>query len=905
MADLSKTIAIIFSGVDELSGPVKTITSKLNAFSTGVESIASPLAGAADNVLKLDAAITAMAAGGLVYAFNESMKFENAVIELKKVLGDGAGVDQAIADATRLSDIYGQSAGDILLSTADFKQAGFNIKDSMTLTKDALDLVIAGNVGAAKSSEIIIAALKGFGLEADDARRYLDILNHTSQLYATDVEQLGTAMSKISPIAKLMGFSMEETAGLVTPVIEVFRSGDEAAVALKTGLLKLIDDSKPVRTALAELGISQFTLNGAMRSGKDIFIDVATAFQGLSKEEQIYYTQQITGIQQAGRLSTVFGNLELATRIAGDAMNATGSMANEVAERLQSAEVSVDRFKVGFENLSRTIGDQFRLAAQGAIDGGTEIENTLRQMIDAGTFDPVFDVINDFAGKIGNLLSTVAKNMPAAFAQVDFKGLLDALNEIGDSFGELFKDVDLTTPEGLAEVIQNVINTLATLANVTAGMITQFAPFAQSIMGMIKSFNEMDVASQKSAGEILGMAKMVVAAGFEIAAAIIVLGPIAKDLAPVFTTVINAVSFFFDSIKITWNLLGLTVIEILDKILRAVQAFTKNSMFGTGFSDSIQDNRDKLSEWRQSFEDDLVAASFSANEKGGKIIKSMFAIGDSADGASKSVKGTADEINKMPDEKTTDISAQADTDSIAAAKSEIEKAAPEEMVTDVKTKTDQPALDKTKDDIDKAVPFEKKTTAFVKPDQPSITKTKSAINEIPESKMMEIQLKGDIDIELAKIKASAEAMQTAFEWTAKLDIAQIEADAKVASAAFASVGQSVEATASAAADMFSSLLDNWDKIIFGSDRNALMNMVQQQLDMEKEALSIQRDLTEAQIEYMRARADALNNGDGLIKIESDGLEPALEMIMFQILEKIQLRVTEEAAEFLLGLGVSS
>jgi TP901 family phage tail tape measure protein len=43
-----------------------------------------------------------------------------------------------------------------------------------------------------------------------------------SNKYATDVKQLGLGMSKLAPIAKTMGLSFEETAGILTPVIEVF-----------------------------------------------------------------------------------------------------------------------------------------------------------------------------------------------------------------------------------------------------------------------------------------------------------------------------------------------------------------------------------------------------------------------------------------------------------------------------------------------------------------------------------------------------------------------------------------------------------------------------------------------------------------------------------------------------------
>lgn len=903
MADLEKTIAIIFSGVDELSGPIGTIGGKLDTFSASVEAIASPLAAAADNVIKIDAALAAMAAGGLIYAFNASMKFESAVVELQKVLGDNSAVDSAVTEATRLSEVYGESATSILLSMADFKQAGYDIDEAMTLTADALDLVIAGNIDAAEASDLIIAALKGFGLEADSARQYVDILNEVSNNYATDVEQLARGMSDLSPIASQMGFSMEESAGLLVPVIEIFRSGDEAANALKTGLLKLVDDSKPVTDALAAIGVSQYDLNGELRSGKDIFIDVATAFQGLEENQKLFITSQLVGIEQSAKMVKVFDNLKLSTEIASTAMDSAGSAAKEVAQRLESAEVSVDRFKVGFENLARTVGDQFKIAAQEAIDGGTDIETALRKMVDDGTFDPIFNAINAFASNVGDLLSTVAANLPEAFEGVDFSGLLDALKGIGESIGLLFEDVDLTTPEGLRDVIQRVIDTLTLLANVTSGMIDQFKPFVQTILGLIDSFSKLDVGSQKSAGEILAMAKMVTSAGLKVAAAILIIGEHADKLAPALNLVINGITFMFDSVVITWKGLLLIFVGMIEVLLEKSLLLTNLPGLG-GLRDDVEANIATFSAWRTSLEQDIEKAAFSAAKHGGKIVDTLLGVGGSADGAKEKVGEFSDKTNEIPGEKTTNVAAETDTASIDNAIGMIEDGIPKEKTTDAKLNPDKPSIEKTKEEVNKAAPFQKVTNALLNKDKPSFDKTTSAINEIPESKLMEIQLQGDIDIELAQIKAQAESVQTAFEWTAKLNIAQIEADAKVAAAAFDSVASSVDATAAAAADMFSSLLDNWEKLTFASDRNTLMGMVQQQLDMQKEALEIQRDLTEAQIEYMQAKADALSNGDGLIKIDAGNVVPHVRAFMMAMLEEIQMTVTEEAAEYLLGLGVT-
>ncbi|SEM75334.1 phage tail tape measure protein, TP901 family, core region, partial [Syntrophus gentianae] len=462
MADLSKTVAIIFEGDDRVSKTLNELDSKFGALNTTIGNIAAPLASAADAVLAIDGALAALAVGGLAYAYKKSVEFETAMVGLKKVAGDSEETLKAArTSAFNLSAQYGESAAKVLNSTTDFVQAGYNVQESMVLTKASMDLKIAGDVEAAQSSEMLISILKGFNAPAAEATRVIDILNEVSNKYATDVEQLGLGMSKLAPIAKTMGFSFEETAGMLTPVIEVFRSGPEAADALKTGLLKLVDNTKSVQDALASIGVAQTDANGALRSGKDILQDVSIAFQSLDQNQKLFVTQQLVGIEQSARMVQVFDNLGKVTEITGVAMNSAGSAAKEVAARMASSEVQLDRFKVGFENLGITIGDKFRESATKAIAGGNEIMSAFSGLVSSGTFDPVFDALSGFSTKLYDYLKIIAKNLPAAFEKVDFDGLLDALGDLGDAFGSWFDGIDLTTVDGLAEGLQTLVDIIA------------------------------------------------------------------------------------------------------------------------------------------------------------------------------------------------------------------------------------------------------------------------------------------------------------------------------------------------------------------------------------------------------------------------------------------------------------
>ncbi|WP_043515679.1 hypothetical protein, partial [Halomonas sp. BC04] len=82
-----------------------------------------------------------------------------------------------------------------------------------------------------------------------------------------------------------------------------------------------------------------------------------------------------------------------------------------------------------------------------------------------------------------------------------------------------------------------------------------------------------------------------------------------------------------------------------------------------------------------------------------------------------------------------------------------------------------------------------------------------------------------------------------------------------------------------------------------SQRWDLEGAIQQQLDIQREAADQQKKLIDAQIDQIRTRTQAMRDGDGLIQIDSSGLEPALEMVMWHIIEKVQLRANAEGQEF--------
>lgn len=902
MADLEKTVSIIFSGSDSsLSSSIRSVESGLSGLNTSITSATQPLADFASGIAKVDAALAAMAVGGLAYAYAKANEFQSASIDLEKVLGDQKGrIGEAEQAAIDLSNAYGTSATSVLQAAANFKQAGYDFDESMALVKASLDLMIAGETDAHTASEILIGTLKGFQQPASEAARLIDSLNEVSNNYATNVVELGIGMSKLAPIAQTMGLSFEETEGLLTPVIEIFRSGSEAADALKTGLMKLVSERGPVEEALEAIGVAQTDANGAMRSGKDILHDVQVAFQGLSQEEKLYYAGQLAGIEQAARMVVVFDGLSKTTEITATALKAAGSAQEEVNLRLESGEVQVKRFIEGWNNLVIGVGKEFQSAATSAVSGATEIEKALAAAVNSGTFDDIFDAIGSFSTRLGDTLREIAQNMPEALEQVDWTGVMESFNALGDSIQALFKAffgaIDLTTAEGLAEALQTIVNGFQKLVDVTKGILDSFKPAAEYLGTWARSATDASSETAELVGTITGF-------GFQLNKVSELLSTFGSALSILAgASMVNAIANIGE---LATGLAGIA--GPIGVVVAAAGAL------GTAIG-AISGPIDVLNEGMAGFEDALepVASGMkTAAESAGEL---RYKIGDAGQAIEQfpsvfnlemGIKKTDDFERAVTYLTTTDpiervmnvrFNPVMDEYDKAVLNVEAEKAElPVKFIGTIDEEAAKTAMTQIREIVgyrEDGTPIYYVTTLK----GGAVEGVKKELEEkIPKEKELEIKLKGEIDTRIAEIKANAETLQTAMEWTAKLDIAQAEAAAKELESVLGHTSDVITNMGSTMASMFSKVPD---------DLSAYMEWLQtmnQEQQIQKESFELYKKVIEQQLKIMRLKTERLQAGDALIHIETSGLEPYLEEIMWAIIQKCHVRATEEASEFLLGI----
>lgn len=938
MADLNRTISIIFEGVDRMGAGVDSATRRIDGFTGKVEQVAQPMANMTKALLAAEAAM-----GGLAIAFgskalDEAVKFESSLADLEKTLSDGEGSAGSYAEQIKLlSNEYGESSSDLLQTMANYKQAGFTAEESLGLVKDGLDLVIAGDVEAARASEILVQSLKGFKAPASEASTLLEVLNASSNTYATDVEQLAAGMGRLSPIASSLGLSFEETAELLIPVIEVFRSGPEAANALRTGLLKLGDDSKPVTSALESLGISQRDTNGVLRSSADILDDVAAATGDMAESEKLFIAQQLFGIEQSAKMVEVLGSLENSSIDVNKALEESSSVAEEVAIRLETAEKTAERTATAFDNMAGTIGGKFLTEMTGVNDAIGEIFRALDGEVADGALDGFFDEFSGLLSEVERLALEIAEALPEALENADYSGFADGLKAI---FGDL-ENVEITA-EDVTAVIESLADGFRSLSEFSAGTIEVFAGFAGAVGPLIKGFTELDDETQQWLGVIGGLSLVVspvvgvigglttVIGGLAgsngvLSVAIRQLGGMANVLGR-FAGPAGAAVLAYQSISTVTE----KIKELNDQPLNLSEQWKKDAqeIEDEGFSLGFIVGKDveyalaafeSLKEqfgWGDDAAADFEMLSQAAIDAANAVADSTGTLGDEGSQELEQLSQTAinmaklvsqardefstglsrvdapilDQFSELPDSlsRVANILDQggdevtASAEAVGKALNQISEAFNAGEIDASEYENLKTALLGLRDGSEEAAKSQKALASEVLTGEEAILKARDAV----------------LHQELALEELASNERIKGMEFAVDFKIAQLESDTKRVEAILSATSETIASTADAAASIFGTLGDG--DLSLG-DSFIARDAIDQQLDIQQQAADQQAKLIDAQVKSLNAKTRALQQGDGLIKIESDGLEPALEMIMWEVLEKIQMRANAEGAEFLLGL----
>lgn len=862
MADLKRTIEIVLAGTNQLGD-------MFGKASDDLEKMAVPLDKVAERLVKTEAAALAMGAaiGGI--AINEAGKFYDATAEISTLISTTpeqfAEFKNSILDYASGST---QSLEAINQSLYNAISAGADWTKSIELLGTAEKLAVGGKADLNQSITVLLSSLNAYGAGLDEATDYSNVLFTAVRTGQTTLPQLAGALSQITGIASQAGVPFADLNAAVAGLTAATGQGTSTAVAsLKAALSGIISPTAEAAETAKSLGI-EFSASALKADGLQNFLNkLYTATGGnietmakLFGSTEALNTVMVLGADASGKFEAAMQGMR---ERAGATEAAFNKMADNVALANQSLVNSIQTVLVD-------VGGRLLEQYGRNVDALGEVFQGLRIGVNDGAFDSVFEVLNEFGRRAEELLRGIGKNLPEALGNVDFSGLSQSLRGLRDSIGGAFDGLDLSTPEGLTRAIQGLVNIFTTLTNTVGGIADAWAPLGSVLTNVATSFNGLGTSNENLIGKMLGYATMVKMFGTEVgvlAALMDQLGISGQTVADILLGAAEMAAGGINAIAQTANMLKEAVLIVIDTIIASIGSGVESllSILAAITPDAL--GGAKIQEWADTVGGVVEGAKARIEQNAGDIGNSFQNIvnNDTAlTGFNRLMGGVERGFNEISSsaKKTADTVEPSIRSGIILPFGEVETAA---------------------DDSAGAV-------------AEMGNKTGAALATVAQSGELVTKSAQDAHGELSKL-ANDQKIKS-IEAQINLQTEKVKGDVEIAKSAFESLGKTVEATGQGIAAAFGAF-ENADF----AEQDWIRETIDKQIANQTKATDAQVKLVETQIDRLKAETEALQRGDALIKIESDGLEPEIEAFMIKILERIKLRADTEGQSLLLGMGV--
>lgn len=300
-------------------------------------------------------------------SLSDAIDFEKQLTKVRQVTGESLfSLSKLTDEIERLAVGFGVSSSELLNASQVLSQAGFSANQVRvalsTLAKTDLSPTFDS---IEQSTEGAIAVLNQFGLQVEELEGVFDSLNTVAAKFAVESGDLITAIRTAGGVFASTGDSVEDLEALFTAVRQTTRaSASSIAVGLRTISTRL--QRGRTQNFLRDLGIDlRFAGEEARKAGKEgLFVGVFESFRRISNALRsiprndprfAQIAEELGGFRQIDKVIPLITQFELAERVRGEAIRATGSLTKDAIVAQESFANQLAKTREEFDALIRTI----------------------------------------------------------------------------------------------------------------------------------------------------------------------------------------------------------------------------------------------------------------------------------------------------------------------------------------------------------------------------------------------------------------------------------------------------------------------------------------------------------------------------------------------------------------------
>lgn len=234
---------------------------------------------------------------------NTGKSFEAQMSKVASISNtDKAGLDKLTESAKKMgaSTVFtAEESGQALEYMA---MAGWNVEQSTSALGGVLNLAAASGEDLGTTSDIVTDAMTAFGLKANDANHFADVLAKTATSANTDVGKMGETFKYVASLSGSLGYSVEDVGEQIGLMANNGIKSTQAGTSLRAIITRISTDAGASSASLGalgtlteKLGVQFYDSNGKARALSDVINESRQAWRGLTAEEQTNYAKKIAG----------------------------------------------------------------------------------------------------------------------------------------------------------------------------------------------------------------------------------------------------------------------------------------------------------------------------------------------------------------------------------------------------------------------------------------------------------------------------------------------------------------------------------------------------------------------------------------------------------------------------------
>ena len=248
---------------------------KLSAAGESVKAAGEKISGVGQALMPLSAAAAGISAG----IIKTTADFDASMSKVAAISGAaGEDFDKLRDKAREMGATTKFTASEAAEAMNYMAMAGWKTEDMLSGVSGIMSLAAASGEELGTTSDIVTDALTAFGLAAEDAGHFSDILAAASSNANTNVAMMGESFKYAAPVAGSLGYTAEDIAVALGLMANSGIKASMAGTSLRNIFTRMAKPTKESAMAMERLGLSLDDGKGNMYSFRQIMNQLRQGF---------------------------------------------------------------------------------------------------------------------------------------------------------------------------------------------------------------------------------------------------------------------------------------------------------------------------------------------------------------------------------------------------------------------------------------------------------------------------------------------------------------------------------------------------------------------------------------------------------------------------------------------------